>query len=109
MPGTFSLQLSAHRSLPPVNCVEDHESVCYTKSMKSLPIEQIRRRYKREWLLIVVDHVDPRSQMPITGRLLAHSSHRDEIYDRLVKAKGLTFALYSEKTLPQGYAVAFRA
>ena len=78
--------------------------------MKSRPIDQIRKRFRRERLLIAMDRVDPRTQTPINGRLLSHSPHRDEIYDRLVKAKNaLTVVLYSEKTLPQGYAVAFRA
>ena len=75
--------------------------------MKTQPISQIRKRFRREWLLIAVERMDPRTQEPISGRLLAHSPHRDDIYDRMVKAKGLTFALYSEKSLPQGYAVAF--
>lgn len=77
--------------------------------MKSQPIERIRRRFRREWLLIAVDHVDPRTQAPLNGRLLAHSPHRDEIYTQWVKARGLTVPIYSETTLPQGYAVAFRA
>jgi len=77
--------------------------------MTSRPINQIRKRFHREWLLIGVDQLDPRTQEPLRGRLLAHSPHRDEIYDRLVKAKGLTVALYSDRQLPQGYAVAFRA
>ena len=77
--------------------------------MKSQPIDQIRKAFRREWLLITVDRVDPRTQIPIRGRLLAHSPHRDEIYNRLVNVKGLAVALYSDKTLPQGYAVAFRA
>ena len=77
--------------------------------MKPQRIETIRKRFRREWLLIAVDRVDPRTQVPIRGRLLAHSPHREEIYDRLAKAKGLALALYSETTLPQGYAVAFRA
>jgi hypothetical protein len=76
--------------------------------MKTLSVEQIRKRFHREWLLIAADRVDPRTQVPLTGRLLAHSPHRDEVYDRWVKAKGLTVVLYSEKKLPQGYAVAFR-
>lgn len=76
--------------------------------MKSQPIDYIRKRFHREWLLIGVDRLDPRTQVPLRGHLLAHSPHRDEIYDRLVKAPGLTVALYSEKTLPHGYAVAFR-
>ena len=77
--------------------------------MHSQAIDHIRRRFHREWLLILVDRIDPRTQTPIRGRLLAHSPHRDEIYDRLAKAKGLAVAIYSDRTLPQGYAVAFRA
>jgi len=77
--------------------------------MKPQRIETIRKRFHREWLLIAVDRVDPRTQVPMSGRLLAHSPHREEIYDRLANAKGLILALYSETTLPQGYAVAFRA
>ena len=77
--------------------------------MKSEPIAHIRKRFRREWLLIVVDRLDPRTQEPLRGRLLSHSPHRDEVYNRLVKARGLTVALYSDSTLPQGYAVAFRA
>jgi len=77
--------------------------------MKSQAIEQIRKRFHREWLLIAVDRLDARTQVPITGRLLVHSPHRDEIYDALLRRKGLTVVLYSDKTLPKGYAVAFRA
>ena len=77
--------------------------------MKSEPLNRLRKRFHREWLLIAVDRLDPKTQAPLSGRLLAHSPHRDEIYDRLVKAKGLAVAVYSETTLPQGYAVAFRA
>ncbi len=78
-------------------------------TMESRPIEQMRKRFKREWLLVGVDRLNPHTQVPLRGRLLAHSPHRDEIYRRWVKAKGLSVVLYSDKTLPQGYAVAFRA
>ena len=77
--------------------------------MKSEPIDKIRKHHKKEWLLIAVDRMDPRTQTPLRGRLLVHSPLRETIYDAMVKAKGLTVAFYSEKTLPQGYAVAFRA
>lgn len=80
------------------------------RNQGSQAIDQIRRRFRREWLLIAVDRLDPRTQAPLRGRLLAHSPHRDEIYELLVKTKkDLTVALYSDKSLPQGYAVAFRA
>jgi len=77
--------------------------------MKSQSIARIRKRFHREWLLITVNRVDPCTQEPLSGRLVAHSPHRDDIYDRLVKAHGLAVVLYSDTTLPQGYAVAFRA
>ncbi|OGX05699.1 MAG: hypothetical protein A3G87_04965 [Omnitrophica bacterium RIFCSPLOWO2_12_FULL_50_11] len=75
--------------------------------MKPQPIDRIRKRFRRQWLLIAVGRMDPRTQIPLTGRLLAHSPDRDEIYDRLVEVKGLALALYSEKTLPKNYAIAF--
>ena len=75
--------------------------------MKSESVATLRKRYHREWLLVAVDRLDPRTQEPLMGRVLSHSPNREEIYDRLVKAKGLTMALYSETTLPQGYAIAF--
>jgi len=77
--------------------------------MKSQPIERIRKRFHREWLLVSVDRMEPRTQVPVSGRLLAHSPRRDEIYKRLVNARGLTCVLYSDKRLPHGYAVAFCA
>ena len=77
--------------------------------MKTQPIEKIRRRFKKEWLLIAADRLDPRTQTPLRGRLLAHSPRREEIDEAFVKTNALSFILYSEKTLPHGYAIAFRA
>jgi hypothetical protein len=42
---------------------------------------------------------------PLTGYLLAHSKDRDEIYDQMVKIKGLTLVTYSEDELPKGYTI----
>lgn len=75
--------------------------------MKSQPIDQIRKRYHREWLLIAVDRVSPRTHVPASGRLLAHSPHRDEIHDAMVHHRALTLVTYSDDQLPAGYAVAF--
>ena len=77
--------------------------------MRSEFISRIRKRFRHQWLLIAVDRLDPRTQEPLTGRLLAHSPHRDRIYDRMVTAKGLTVAVFSDTTLPKNFAVAFRA
>ena len=76
--------------------------------MKSLPIEQIRRRYKGEWLLISVEQLDHATTTPQRGRLLAHSKDRDALYDQLLHTKvKLPLVTYSEDAPPKGYAVAF--
>ena len=76
--------------------------------MPSTPIEQLRRRYKQEWLLIDVDQWDEATSTPRRGRLLAHSKDRNRVYDRLLRTKvKLPLVTYSEDSPPQGYAVAF--
>lgn len=76
--------------------------------MKSLPIEQIRRRYKEEWLLIAVDELDESTTTPRRGRLLAHGKDHNAIYDHLLRTRAkLPLVTYSEDGPPQGYAVAF--
>ena len=71
------------------------------------PIEKIRHRFHREWLLIAVDKIDLKRTLPLTGRLLAHSPHRDEIEQMDSKNRSVTLTVYSEDTLPKGYAAAF--
>lgn len=76
--------------------------------MSSQSIEAIRRRYKRQWLLIAVQKFDESSTTPLAGRLLAHSKSREEIYDRLLQTRApLPLVTYSEDSPPKGYAVAF--
>ena len=75
--------------------------------MKSERIEKIKSRFKHEWLLIKVDHMDTRSTTPVSGHLIAHSPLRDEIYKKSISAKGMTLVDFSDNDLPKGYAVAF--
>jgi len=78
--------------------------------MKSQKIETIRKRFHREWLLIAVDKIDKMTTTPLTGRLIAHSKDRDEIYNKLLglkRIREIPFITYSEDRLPKGYAVAF--
>jgi len=75
--------------------------------MKSLPIDQIRRRYNREWLLIAVEDMDEATTTPLRGRLLAHSPHRDEIDRASVRYSKPALVVFSEDTFPPGYAAAF--
>lgn len=77
--------------------------------MKVENIETIKRRFHREWLLIAVAKFNEATTTPISGRLIAHSPHRDEIYRILLnppKTKKLLVE-YSEDSFPKGYAAAF--
>lgn len=75
--------------------------------MHSEEIETIRKRFRREWLLIAVDKMDEERTIPLTGRLLAHSPHRDEIYAKSSRYKRHLLIVYSEDGFPKGYAAAF--
>lgn len=71
-----------------------------------MKIEEIKQKYKDEWLLIRVKKTDKLNQ-PTEGELIAHSKSRDEIYTKMKKVKGHTYTLYTGKIPEKGYAVAF--
>lgn len=75
--------------------------------MRSQNIKAIRKKFHREWLLIAVDKMDEQRTIPLTGKLLAHSPHRDEIYRNEMKYQGNTLTVYSEEGIPEGYGAAF--
>lgn len=75
--------------------------------MKTQKIETIRKKFHREWLLIAIDKMDELTTTPLTGRLLAHSPHRDDIYRFDMKYKSHTLTVYSDDGFPKGYAAAF--
>ncbi len=75
--------------------------------IKSQEIETLRKKFPKEWLLIEVDKMDEATTTPLTGRLLAHSKNRDEIYKKQMEYKQLVYLCYSEDKLPKGYALAF--
>lgn len=75
--------------------------------MKTQKIETIRKKFHRQWLLISIDKMDEERTIPLTGKLLAHSPHRDEIYCKEMKYRGNTLTVYSEDGLPEGYGAAF--
>ncbi len=78
--------------------------------MKIENIEKIKKRFHREWLLIAVDKIDEATTTPITGKLIAHSPHRDEVYRKLFSLKRRRNILVecAEDRLPKGYAAAFK-
>lgn len=75
--------------------------------MTAQPIERIRRRYKREWLLIAVDEMDRATTTPLRGHLLAHSPHRDEVDRASIRYPKPALVVFSEDSFPPGYAAAF--
>lgn len=77
--------------------------------MKREKIQSIKRRYDREWLLIAVDKTDEAGFAPVSGRLMAHSPRREDIYHILAKRPKAKKVLveYSEDSFPKGYAAAF--
>ena len=75
--------------------------------MKTQLIESIRKRYKREWLLIAISEMDNATTTPIRGRLLTHSPHRDEIDRASVRYPKPALVVFSEDKFPPGYAAAF--
>jgi len=73
--------------------------------MKSESIEKIRKRYKKQWLLIAVDQVDEARTLPLTGRLLAHSPWRSGLDRAVAKNIGLELlTTYTADKLPRGKA-----
>lgn len=75
--------------------------------MKIERIENIKKRFKNEWLLIRVKKVE--KSQPVTGYLLDHSPDRAVIYKEISKygSKYPVFVSYSQDNLPKGYAAAF--
>ena len=68
---------------------------CYPLSVNQEPIEQIRKRFKDEWLLIAVDAVDPSTGEPAAGRLLAHGSNRQDIHEQSKSYGGIAYVVHS--------------
>lgn len=74
--------------------------------MKKERIDDIRKRFKDEWLLISVGDVDPDMQEPLTGELLAHGPCRRDIHDMSKQYSGLAYVIYSEDW-PEDLAACF--
>jgi hypothetical protein len=74
--------------------------------MKAQIIDDIRKQFHHEWLLLGVDEVDESTTTVVKGHLLAHSPSRDEIYKIANQHHGRTMTVYSEDW-PEDLAAAF--
>ena len=65
--------------------------------MKKERIEDIRKGFHDEWLLIAVDEVDPKTHAPLLGHLLAHGPSRKDIHEQSKQYEGLAYVVSSEE------------
>ena len=78
------------------------------KVQEALTLDEIRRQFPDEWVLIEVLEDDELGQ-PICGRVLAHGSDRDEIYHEQARLQGDLAIVYTGEWPRKGFAVAFSA
>jgi hypothetical protein len=69
-------------------------------------IEELKKRYKDEWLLVKITMTDEQDR-PIEGEVLLHSKNRDEIYEAQKHLKEYLYITYSGEMPKKGFAVAF--
>ena len=69
-------------------------------------IEELKKRYKDEWLLIRITVADDQ-ELPVEGEVLLHSKNRDEIYDAQKNLRDYLYITYSGEMPKKGFAVAF--
>ena len=69
--------------------------------------EEIKKKYKDEWVLIEVTKVNELEQ-PVKGNVIAHSRNRDDTYEAMKQTKAKDIAHFYTGEIPKkGYAVAF--
>ena len=72
-----------------------------------MSIEQVKEKYKDEWVLVEVLEEDELNR-PIKVRVLAHSRNRDDTYAAMKKyADKYTYHFYTGEIPKKGYAIAF--
>ena len=76
--------------------------------MKTQKIENIRKQFRHEWLLIAVDQIDETTTTPLTGHLLAHSPDPLEIHKVAMQHNELLTTIYSDDW-PEDLAACFYA
>ncbi len=70
-------------------------------------IEEIKKRYKNEWVLAEVLEEDKLGE-PKKVKVIAHSRNRDDTYNAMKQSKGkYVYHFYTGEIPTKGYAVAF--
>lgn len=69
-----------------------------------MKMEEIRRHYEGEWVLIEYTELDEDLKV-VEGDVIAHSPHREEIYRQLLRTKGKDVAIEYLGDVPEDLAV----
>lgn len=77
--------------------------------MKSQKIDDIRKGFKHEWLLIAVDEMDESTTTILSGRLLAHSPDPQDVYKAAQKSKEFFLMTVYSDDWPEDLAACFYA
>jgi len=67
-------------------------------------MEEIRKQYQDEWVLIEYSKLDDDLKV-VEGQVIAHSPSKDEIYCELLKMKGKDVAIEYLGEVPEDLAV----
>ena len=73
-----------------------------------MDIEEIKRKYSGQWVLIEYDELDVNLEVK-RGQVLAHSSNKEEIYKALSKTVGKNVSVDFVGPVPPDLAVMFFA
>ena len=67
-----------------------------------MKIDEMKKKYKDEWVLIKVLKVDEFGA-PVEGEVVAYSKSRDEIYEKQRKMKGDLAIIYTGEIPKEGH------
>lgn len=67
-------------------------------------MEEIRKRYQGEWVLIEYTKLDDDLNV-LEGEVIAHSPNKEEIYHKLLRTKGKDVAIEYLGEVPEDLAV----
>lgn len=71
-----------------------------------MTIQEIKKKYPQEWVLVEYDNLD--NNLTVSGgRVLAHSSNKDDIYKRLSQTFGKNVSIEYTGPIDQNLIVMF--
>lgn len=68
--------------------------------------DEIRKQYEGQWVLIAYDELDEQLNV-VSGKVVASSPNKEEIYQQLLKTKGMDIAIEYAGDTAQDLSVMF--